>query len=724
MKTSSRFILPALLAACISTLHAQAPAEPAAAAPASAPAAAAAAPAPKPATAAPLPALSTILDPETVALFASMPVQEAGRIKPLDTLARFRLLRLSGKQSSIKATRMDDASGQELPVEDPATGKPLVNDAGKPYKFTAIEWLLITWFRPDVAKTLPVFIVDNSDAVVELGLAGKGRRDRYTYNEIAPGRDSLMAKMQVLREKQAAAKKERKDPNFSPVERAMSKLAIDFLDYEMMLNHFDFARAPFGKQLASLPAELSPLVKDGRVTDWAAFIPKLGEYFKAHPEAAAPMQNPWFGEYFRVMLGARMSGDDANQLRNIPPPKDKVEVWHGPGTILQASFQGEEVSKADLDHLNAYAALYNAAPEPATFKANVKKFHDDMETLAKERKESGHIGLELSYHKKDYFYQSLLLFTFGFLLLALSWVKRGGSWEKWTKMGCVLLLILGSIYGTVGIVIRCIIMQRPPITTLYETIIFITTACVIKGLLAEWVSKRGYALIAAAVAGTAGMFLSLRFFTFEGSDSMRQLEAVLITTFWLSTHVPCINLGYAMGMVASIFSMVYLFGRMFGMQLGSAAAKDITRMSYAFVLAGLLFSLVGTVLGGIWANYSWGRFWGWDPKENGALMIVLMNLIILHARLGGQVKEAGFHALGMLLGIITIFSWFATNQLGIGLHSYGAMENAWMWLYLVWGFMLLLMIFGMIRAVLDRSIKPAASAPKQADPALGAPQKA
>lgn len=718
MKTSLRFILPALLAAALSPLHGQAPAPAAAPAPAPAPAAAPAAAETKPA---PLPALSTILDPETVALFASMPVQESGRIKPLDTLARFRLLRFSGRQSYIKASRMDEAAG-EVPIKDAATGQPIATAKGSPQKFSAIEWLLITWFRPDVGKDLPVFVVDNSGAVIELGLDGKALRDRYSYNEIAPGRDTLLAKMQELRQKQAAAKKERKDPDFSPVERALSKLAIDFLDYEMMLNHFDFARAPFAGQTDSLPPELAALTKDGRVTDWAAFIPKLEEYFKAHPEAAAPMQNPWFGAYFRVMLGARMSGDDANQLRNIPPPADKVEVWHGPGPILQASFQGEEVSKADLAHLNAYAGLSTAANDPAAFKATVKKFHDDMESLAKARGESGHIGLELSYHKKDYFYQALLCFTFGLLLLALSWVKRSGSWEKWTKIGCVLLLTIGSIYGTVGIIIRCVIMQRPPITTLYETIIFITTACVIMGLLAEWASKRGYALIVAAVAGTAGMFLSLRFFTFEGADSMRQLEAVLITTFWLSTHVPCINLGYAMGMVASIFSMVYLFGRMFGMQLGSAAAKDITRMSYAFVLAGLLFSLVGTVLGGIWANYSWGRFWGWDPKENGALMIVLMNLIILHARLGGQVKEAGFHALGMLLGIITIFSWFATNQLGIGLHSYGAMENAWMWLYLVWGFMLLLMVFGIIRARLDRSIKPTAS--KEADPTLGAPQKA
>ncbi|MEQ1751735.1 MAG: cytochrome c biogenesis protein CcsA, partial [Prosthecobacter sp.] len=84
-----------------------------------------------------------------------------------------------------------------------------------------------------------------------------------------------------------------------------------------------------------------------------------------------------------------------------------------------------------------------------------------------------------------------------------------------------------------------------------------------------------------------------------------------------------------------------------------------------------LFSLVGTILGGIWADQSWGRFWGWDPKENGALMIVLMGLIILHARLGGYIREIGLHALSLMLGAVTLFSWFGVNQLSIGLHSYG-----------------------------------------------------
>jgi len=92
-----------------------------------------------------------------------------------------------------------------------------------------------------------------------------------------------------------------------------------------------------------------------------------------------------------------------------------------------------------------------------------------------------------------------------------------------------------------------------------------------------------------------------------------------------------------------------------------------------------LFSLVGTILGGIWADQSWGRFWGWDPKENGALMIVIMGAIVLHARWGGIVKERGLMALAICGSIVTAWSWFGTNLLGVGLHAYGFTSSGFWW---------------------------------------------
>ena len=97
---------------------------------------------------------------------------------------------------------------------------------------------------------------------------------------------------------------------------------------------------------------------------------------------------------------------------------------------------------------------------------------------------------------------------------------------------------------------------------------------------------------------------------------------------------------------------------------------------YGVVCFATLFSLVATILGGIWADQSWGRFWGWDPKENGALLIVLWNAIILHARWGGFARERGMALLTVFGNVITSLSWFGVNMLGVGLHSYGFMDQA------------------------------------------------
>ena len=126
-------------------------------------------------------------------------------------------------------------------------------------------------------------------------------------------------------------------------------------------------------------------------------------------------------------------------------------------------------------------------------------------------------------------------------------------------------------------------------------------------------------------------------------------------------------------------------------------------MVYGIVCFATLFSLVGTILGGIWADQSWGRFWGWDPKENGAILLVLWNAIILHARWGGFVKTRGLMVMAVFGNVVTSWSWMGTNMLGIGLHSYGFMSAAFVWLV---GFALsqfLIMGLGMLPVRMWRS---------------------
>jgi ABC-type transport system involved in cytochrome c biogenesis permease subunit len=164
---------------------------------------------------------------------------------------------------------------------------------------------------------------------------------------------------------------------------------------------------------------------------------------------------------------------------------------------------------------------------------------------------------------------------------------------------------------------------------------------------------------------------------------MQMMQAVLDTNFWLATHVVTITLGYSATFLAGALGAAYLIARCTTRWLTRERATSLSRMIYGTVCFALLLSFVGTVLGGIWADQSWGRFWGWDPKENGAALVVLINAIILHARWGGVIKQRGVATLAVLGNIVTAWSWFGTNMLGVGLHAYGFMDSAarWMWIF-------------------------------------------
>ncbi|MEZ0369108.1 MAG: cytochrome c biogenesis protein, partial [Candidatus Sericytochromatia bacterium] len=177
--------------------------------------------------------------------------------------------------------------------------------------------------------------------------------------------------------------------------------------------------------------------------------------------------------------------------------------------------------------------------------------------------------------------------------------------------------------------------------------------------------------------------------------------------------VTTVTMGYAACFLAGTMGMVMILMGVLSTKLNKDLYNKISAMIYGTVAFATLFSFVGTVLGGIWADQSWGRFWGWDPKENGAVMIVLWNAIILHARWGGMARKRGVALLAVGGNIVTAWSWFGVNMLGVGLHSYGFTDKAFFGLI---GFMvlnLLVIALGSLPEEKWRSFrKPIAPAPK------------
>jgi ABC-type transport system involved in cytochrome c biogenesis permease subunit len=279
------------------------------------------------------------------------------------------------------------------------------------------------------------------------------------------------------------------------------------------------------------------------------------------------------------------------------------------------------------------------------------------------------IQFEATFNRLQPFFWSSLIYVAAFVLTVCSWL---GS-SRPLRRAAFWLIILTLLIHSAALVGRIYISGRPPVTNLYSSAIFVGWGCVVLGLLLERFFPIGVGNVVAAIAGFASLLIA-HLLAGDG-DTFTVMQAVLDTQFWLATHVVCIVLGYSTTFVAGFLGIVYILRGVLTPSLTVDVRDQLARMIYGTLCFAILFSFIGTVLGGLWADDSWGRFWGWDPKENGALIIVLWNALVLHARWGGMVRDRGMAVLAVGGNLATGWSWFGVNELGAGLHSYGFTEG-------------------------------------------------
>ncbi len=290
--------------------------------------------------------------------------------------------------------------------------------------------------------------------------------------------------------------------------------------------------------------------------------------------------------------------------------------------------------------------------------------------------------IEVWFNRASLFTGTTAVYILAFLCACGSFMARAGTktsgLAERLRASSWALLVVAVLVHTLAIALRIYLQERPPVTNLYSSAIFVGWASALAGVFIERLFRMGIAVLGSATIGAATLIIAHNLG--NDGDTMQMMQAVLDSNFWLATHVITITLGYSATFLAGTIAAVYLLGRVLTRAITPERERAMIRMVYGVACFALLLSFVGTVLGGIWADQSWGRFWGWDPKENGAALVVLINAIILHARWGGMIRAKGVAVLAVSGNIVTAWSWFGTNMLGVGLHAYGFMDSASMWL--------------------------------------------
>ena len=370
-------------------------------------------------------------------------------------------------------------------------------------------------------------------------------------------------------------------------------------------------------------------------------------------------------------LGARMDAfghlmDNSAFAIVPPPPASQSDRWAVPSPDSDAYEQAGY--KTAMDELSQMAQAYNSQTgfDFSLHAARLRKALRDLNPAVYPT--DSMLQLEYTYNHIRAFMWAVGLYSVAFVILLIANASKGKA-TVLTITG-LTLAIAGALIHATGIAMRCIIAGRPPVTNMYESVVWVSFG-VIAFAFIFLARYRALTYLLAALPVSLTCLLLVQQLPVAMPESIDPLVPVLRSNYWLTIHVLTITLSYAAFALAMGFGHIVLY-RFIRNPLHAVQDATLHFWLYRILQLGVILLATGTILGGVWANYSWGRFWGWDPKETWALIALLCYIFVLHGRVVGWWDQFGLALASVVCFCAVVMTWYGVNFiLGKGLHSYG-----------------------------------------------------
>lgn len=374
-------------------------------------------------------------------------------------------------------------------------------------------------------------------------------------------------------------------------------------------------------------------------------------------------------------------------LRIYPKPNDANNKWYAPMDALK-TFSKKEASEVKVS-ISAYFQMVTKGLKTGNWDdANtaLKGLHKIQQKYgAAVLPSQSHVDMEIWYNKLGLFGKLVPLYLLmGLALLVFSFINvlRPSFPMKWIMRGALGILFFGFALHIVGLAIRWYIGGHAPWSNAYESIVFIAASTVFAGLLLA--RKSPFAL--AGTALLAGITMAVAHMSFINPE-ITNLVPVL-KSYWLMIHVATIISGdgfFGLGSILSLLVLIlYVLRGKEGHSNIDRSIKELTNLSEMSLIIGIFLLTIGNFLGGVWANESWGRYWGWDAKETWAAVSILTYAVVLHLRFIPALKSNFIYNVAATWAYFSVLmTYFGVNYYLSGLHSYAAGDPVPipMWVY-------------------------------------------